>query len=84
MLRTVLRWAAFGSLRPRAVSSPLRRNMVRAMDSPSGPLRGIGYVAVGVIAVRRMLSGRDVEPFTQKLKAGESMVIDTRRSGRPR
>lgn len=84
MLRTILRWAAFGSLRPKLSSSPVRRNMVRAMDSPSGPLRGIGYVAVGLIAMRRMLSDRDVEPFTQKLKPGESMVIDTRRPERKR
>jgi len=82
MLRTVLRWTAFGSLRPRAAASPLRRNVMRAVDSPSGPVRGIGYAALALVALRRVLGGRETEPFTQKLKAGESMVIDTRRPGR--
>jgi hypothetical protein len=84
MLRSMLRWAAFGSLRPRVTASPLRRNMMRAVDSSSAPVRGFGYTVLGAIAVRRLLSGRDSEPLSQKLKPGESMFIETRRPERHR
>jgi hypothetical protein len=82
VLRSVLRWAAFGSLRPRVAASPLRRNMLRAVDSSSTPVRGIGYTVLGVIAARRLLSGRDSATFSEKLKPGESISIETRRPGR--
>ena len=85
MLRTLVRLIDREAVRPRVSSSLLiRRRMIRSLDSRHSAVRGVALAMYGMIALRRLLRGRDQTIDTRNLRPGESLLITTRRGGRAR